>query len=60
MPRRRVAIHRHEGDVVLPTAAEKLSAGDIVALAGSTEAVAAARALLWGESQMEVVELPAT
>ncbi|PZR15020.1 MAG: potassium transporter [Archangium gephyra] len=55
-----LAIHRHEGDVVLPTANEKLSAGDIVALAGSTEAVAAARALLWGESQMEIVELPAT
>ncbi|MGV3622802.1 MAG: cation:proton antiporter [Archangium sp.] len=55
-----LAIHRHEGDVVLPTASEKLSAGDIVALAGSTEAVGAARLLLSGEMRPEDVPLPAS
>lgn len=48
-----LAIHRGQGDVVLPTASERLSEGDVVALAGSTEAVAAARALLWGEQTPE-------
>ncbi len=51
-----LAIHRGAGDVVLPTANERLSAGDVVALAGTTEAVSAARQLLWGESPTPVVE----
>ena len=41
-----LAIHRGAGDVLFPSAAERLSAGDVVALAGTTESVTAARALL--------------
>ncbi len=43
-----LAIHRTSGDVLLPSAGEVLAAGDVVALAGSTEAVDAAKALLRG------------
>lgn len=41
-----LAIHRESGDVVLPTAGEQLLVGDVVALAGSSGAVAAARGLI--------------
>ena len=41
-----LAITRGERAIVFPTAQERLLAGDVVALAGSGEAVAAARALL--------------
>jgi CPA2 family monovalent cation:H+ antiporter-2 len=45
-----LAIHRKDDDVLLPSAGETLSAGDVLALAGSTEAVTAAQALLRGEA----------
>jgi CPA2 family monovalent cation:H+ antiporter-2 len=41
-----LAIRREGGDVVVPTAREVLRAGDVLALAGSHEAIDAARALL--------------
>ncbi len=41
-----LAITRAQGSVVVPTAKEKLRAGDVLALAGSRRAIAAARALL--------------
>lgn len=41
-----LAIHRSGGDVVLPTADEKLAVGDVLALAGSSEAVHAARQVI--------------
>jgi len=45
-----LAITREDGGTAFPTAGEVLRAGDVLALAGSDEAVAAARALLVGES----------
>ncbi|MFT3709853.1 MAG: cation:proton antiporter [Archangium sp.] len=50
-----LAIHRGDGDVVLPTAGERLRVGDVIALAGTSEAVDAARELMSRERQ----ELPA-
>jgi CPA2 family monovalent cation:H+ antiporter-2 len=41
-----LAIRREEGGVSLPSAREVLHAGDVLALAGSEECVAAARELL--------------
>lgn len=41
-----LAISRREGGVIVPTATEILRAGDVLALAGTTEAIEAARALL--------------
>jgi CPA2 family monovalent cation:H+ antiporter-2 len=41
-----LAIGRADGPVLLPTAREALQAGDLLALAGSQEAIAAARELL--------------
>lgn len=45
-----LAIHRSDDDVLLPSAGETLNGGDVLALAGSTEAVTAAQALLRGET----------
>jgi CPA2 family monovalent cation:H+ antiporter-2 len=45
-----LAIHRSDNDVLLPSAGEMLHAGDVLALAGSTEAVTAAQQLLRGET----------
>ncbi|MBL8914696.1 MAG: cation:proton antiporter, partial [Archangium sp.] len=53
-----LAIHRESGDVVLPTATERLNAGDLLALAGTTEAVAAARELI-GALRIEASANPA-
>jgi CPA2 family monovalent cation:H+ antiporter-2 len=41
-----LAITRHEGGIVVPSATEMLRPGDVLALAGSHEAIAAARSLL--------------
>jgi len=41
-----LAIHRGEGGTVLPSAEEVLRAGDVLALAGSGEAIAAAAEIL--------------
>ncbi len=41
-----LAITRNEGGVIIPTATERLHAGDVLALAGSHEAIEAARKLL--------------
>jgi len=41
-----LAISRSDGGVIVPTATEILRAGDVLALAGTTEAIEAARALL--------------
>ncbi len=41
-----LAITRAEGGVIVPTARERLRAGDVLALAGTHEAIAAARAAL--------------
>lgn len=46
-----LAIHRGDGDVVLPTAGERLRVGDVIALAGTSESVDAARALMSRERQ---------
>jgi len=43
-----LAIHRESGGAVLPTAGEVLRAGDVLALAGPREAIAAAERLLVG------------
>jgi len=43
-----LAIAREEGGVIVPSAAEALRAGDVLALAGTHEAVEAARQLLEG------------
>lgn len=45
-----LAISRADGGVIVPTATEVLRAGDVLALAGTTEAIEAARSLL-GEAQ---------
>jgi CPA2 family monovalent cation:H+ antiporter-2 len=44
-----LAIHRSEGDVLLPAANEVLCPGDLVALAGSEEALLAAKDVLTGQ-----------
>ncbi len=54
-----LAITRDDGSVAFPTAAEILRVGDVLALAGSDEAVAAATALLVGE-RSDLVEAAAT
>ena len=41
-----LAIHRGQGDVIFPSADERLSSGDVLALAGPSEAVDAAKRLL--------------
>ena len=41
-----LVVTRAEGGVIVPTAEEELRAGDVLALAGSHEAIAAARGLL--------------
>ena len=41
-----LAIQRDEGGAVVPTAQEVLRAGDVLALAGTHEAIGAARAVL--------------
>jgi CPA2 family monovalent cation:H+ antiporter-2 len=41
-----LAITRDEGGVIIPTAEERLHEGDVLALAGSHEAIEAARKLL--------------
>jgi CPA2 family monovalent cation:H+ antiporter-2 len=48
-----LAIQRGEEQVVVPTAHEALRAGDVLALAGTHEAIAAARAVLDGGAQAE-------
>jgi CPA2 family monovalent cation:H+ antiporter-2 len=45
-----LAIVRGEDSVLIPTGKETLQSGDLLALAGTTEAVAAARLLLTGAS----------
>ncbi len=45
-----LAIHRDRCDVLLPTAAEVLRPGDLLALAGTEEALRAARGVLTGQS----------
>jgi monovalent cation:H+ antiporter-2, CPA2 family len=46
-----LAIRRGSEDIVFPNASQRLQAGDVLALAGSAEAVAAARALLDGKDE---------
>lgn len=41
-----VAIHKPNAEVILPTGHERLEAGDVLALAGATDAIDRARALL--------------
>jgi CPA2 family monovalent cation:H+ antiporter-2 len=43
-----LAITRRAGAVLVPTASETLEPGDVLALAGTEEAIAAAQALLRG------------
>jgi K+:H+ antiporter len=45
-----LAVTRHEGSVLVPTARERLQAGDVLALAGTHDAVAAAAAVIHGSS----------
>jgi len=54
-----LALWREEGGVMVPGAQEALRAGDVLALAGTAEAVAAARALL-AEPAAEPVEAQAS
>jgi CPA2 family monovalent cation:H+ antiporter-2 len=51
-----LAISRADGAVMVPGAHERLRAGDVLALAGSKEAVDAARALLEAPAPAEVAE----
>ena len=46
-----LAVTRSEGGVIVPTARERLRAGDVLALAGTHEAIAAARAALEGRNE---------
>ncbi len=50
-----LAIRRGEAGVVIPTAREQLQAGDVLALAGTHEAIDAARAVLTGSPQLQPV-----
>jgi CPA2 family monovalent cation:H+ antiporter-2 len=52
-----LAIHRPGGDVVLPSASERLEVGHVLALAGTSEAVEAAKVLL-GVEVTPSVEAP--
>ncbi|MBU8894614.1 potassium transporter [Corallococcus sp. H22C18031201] len=54
-----LAIRRGDADVLVPTAQEVLRAGDVLALAGTHEAIDAARAVLegGGEARAEVAEV---
>jgi CPA2 family monovalent cation:H+ antiporter-2 len=45
-----LAISRGDAGVIVPTAAEALAVGDVLALAGTQEAVAAAREILEGRA----------
>jgi CPA2 family monovalent cation:H+ antiporter-2 len=55
-----LAISRRDGGVLVPSALEVLQAGDILALAGTKEAVDAARALLEPEATVEPARLART
>jgi CPA2 family monovalent cation:H+ antiporter-2 len=46
-----VALQRLGGETSIPTGDEALAVGDVIVLAGSTEAVRAARAMVSGEPQ---------
>lgn len=46
-----LAVTRVEGGVIVPTAKERLQAGDVLALAGTHEALAAAQAVLAGRNE---------
>jgi CPA2 family monovalent cation:H+ antiporter-2 len=46
-----LALTRAGGGVIVPTAKERLQAGDVLALAGTHEAIAAATALLEGRNE---------
>jgi CPA2 family monovalent cation:H+ antiporter-2 len=46
-----LAVTRAQGGVIVPTAAERLQAGDVLALAGTHDAIAAARASILGMKQ---------
>jgi CPA2 family monovalent cation:H+ antiporter-2 len=48
-----LAIRRGQDEIAYPAATERLAAGDLVALAGSREAIGAARALLDGTNPKE-------
>jgi CPA2 family monovalent cation:H+ antiporter-2 len=46
-----LAVTRSEGGVIVPTAKELLRAGDVLALAGTHDAIAAATAAILGPSR---------
>jgi CPA2 family monovalent cation:H+ antiporter-2 len=48
-----LAIRRGEAGVVIPTAREQLQAGDVLALAGTHDAIDAARAVLTGSAPLQ-------
>ncbi|HEX8822664.1 MAG TPA: cation:proton antiporter [Archangium sp.] len=48
-----LAIRRDDGGVVIPTAGEQLRTGDVLALAGTHDAIDAARAVLTGSPQSQ-------
>jgi monovalent cation:H+ antiporter-2, CPA2 family len=53
-----LAISRGEGSLLVPTADERLHAGDILAVAGTREAIASARALVAGTEDDDIGEAP--
>lgn len=53
-----LAIVRGDSGVTVPNAGERLRAGDVLALVGTSEAVAAARALLAGDNAAEAPATP--
>ncbi len=52
-----LAISRPDGSAIVPTASEELREGDVLALAGSHEAIQAARELLGAEALSEAAEV---
>ncbi|WP_395854947.1 cation:proton antiporter regulatory subunit [Cystobacter fuscus] len=54
-----LAIRRGEDKVVVPTADEQLREGDVLALAGTHEAIDSARAVLSGSASAEQQTVPA-